>query len=225
MELSRRTFLTAAGVTTAAAATSALGMDKFGRDRDWTGSTTVIYPEPAWEVMDKRFGARQGNATLQRIWHGMGHDAALWCEGPVWMGDWGCLLWSDIPNHRVLRWNEDDGHVSVYQTDSGSSNGPTRDNQGRLIAMEHDTRRGWRAELDGTWPDLADHTDGKKFHAPNDAVVHAEGSIWFTEPRYGILGPYQGHKAEIELPTRVYRIDGKSGKVSIIAGSPMKLPT
>jgi gluconolactonase len=82
-------------------ATGALGADKFGRDRDWSGDTTVTYPEPAWEVTDKRFTARQGNATLQRIWHGAGHDRALWCEGPVWMGDWGCLLWSDIPNHRV----------------------------------------------------------------------------------------------------------------------------
>jgi sugar lactone lactonase YvrE len=75
----------------------------------------------------------QGNATLQRIWHGMGNDRALWCEGPVWMGDWGSLIWSDIPNHRTLRWIEDDGHVSVFQTESGYSNGHTRDNQGRLI--------------------------------------------------------------------------------------------
>ena len=79
----------------------------------------MTYPEPAFEVKDKRFSARQGNATLQRIWHGMGPDASLWNEGPVWMGDWGCLLWSDIPNHRVLRWSEDDGHVSVFQTESG----------------------------------------------------------------------------------------------------------
>src|SRR6266516_3256257 len=111
-----------------------------GRDRDWTGETPVTYPEPAFEVTDKRFTGRQGNATLQRIWHGMGNDRALWCEGPVWMGDWGCLLWSDIPNHRVLRWTEDDGHVSVFQTESVYSNGHTRDNQGRLIDMEHDTR-------------------------------------------------------------------------------------
>src|SRR5439155_1219384 len=114
---------------------------------------------------------------LQRIWHGMGNDRALWCEGPVWMGDWGSLIWSDIPNHRTLRWIEDDGHVSVFQTDSGYSNGHTRDNQGRLIALEHDTRRVRRREYDGTWTVLGDNFEGKK------------------------------HKAAFELPTRVYRID------------------
>src|SRR5207245_243943 len=150
METSRRNFLAAAAATVGTAATTplALAADKFGRDRDWTGDTTVTYPEPAWEVRDKRFTGVQGNATLQRIWHGMGNDRALWCEGPVWMGDWGSLVWSDIPNHRTLRWIEDDGHVSVFQTDSGYSNGHTRDNQGRLIAMEHDTRRVRRRAYD-----------------------------------------------------------------------------
>src|SRR5207247_11348689 len=89
MDKGRREFLTAAAATTAAMATSAHGADKFGRDRDWTGNETVTHPEPAFEVIDKRFTGRQGNATLQRIWHGMGNDKALWCEGPVWMGDWG----------------------------------------------------------------------------------------------------------------------------------------
>src|SRR5258706_11029275 len=128
METSRRNFLAAAAATVGTVATTplALAADKFGRDRDWTGDTTVTYPEPAWEVRDKRFAGVQGNATLQRIWHGMGNDRALWCEGPVWMGDWGSLVWSDIPNHRTLRWIEDDGHVSVFQTDSGYSIGQTR---------------------------------------------------------------------------------------------------
>src|SRR5262249_4385834 len=204
METSRRNFLTAAAATVATVATASLssGADKFARDRDWTGETPVTYPEPAWEVKDKRFTGVQGNATLQRIWHGMGNDRALWCEGPVWMGDWGSLIWSDIPNHRTLRWIEDDGHVSVFQTESGYSNGHTRDNQGRLIAMEHDTRRVRRREYDGTWTILADNFEGKKLNAPNDAAVHGDGSIWFTDPGYGILGPYEGHKAEFELPTR-----------------------
>lgn len=106
--VSRRDFMTRTAAAAATAVASPIviaGTDKFGRDRDWTGNDPVTYPEPAWEVLDKRFSGRQGNATLQRIWHGMGNDAALWNEGPVWMGDWGCLLWSDIPNHRVLRWN------------------------------------------------------------------------------------------------------------------------
>ena len=121
MGMSRRNFLVTAVASAATAATSPLvsAADKFARDRDWTGNTPVTYPEPAWEIMDQRFTGRQGNATLQRIWHGMGHDAALWCEGPVWMGDWGCLRWSDLPHHRTLRWCADDGQVSVFQTESG----------------------------------------------------------------------------------------------------------
>jgi len=220
----RRGFLLGAVAAAAATSTAALaGTDKFGRDRDWSGRETVTYPEPAFEVKDKRFTGRQGNATLQRIWHGTGNNAALWCEGPVWMGDWGCLLWSDIPNHRVLRWSEDDGHVSVYQTESGYSNGHSRDNQGRLIALEHDTRRVRRREYDGTWTVLCDGFEGKKLNAPNDAAVHRDGSIYFTDPGYGIMGPYEGHKAEFELPTRVYRI-APDGAVSVAAQGPMKRP-
>lgn len=224
--MSRRSFLATAAASAAAAATATsafAGTDKFGRDRDWTGEDPVTYPEPAFEVKDKRFSGRQGNATLQRIWHGSGNDRALWCEGPVWMGDWGCLLWSDIPNHRVLRWNEDDGHVSVYQTESGYSNGHGRDNQGRLIACEHDTRRMRRREYDGTWTILCDSFDGKKLNAPNDVATHHDGSLYFTDPGYGIMGPYEGHKAEFELPTRVYRID-PAGKVTIAAEGPMRRP-
>ena len=223
--LSRRGFLaTTTASASLLAANAFAGTDKFARDRDWTGEATVTYPEPAWEVLDKRFAGRQGNATLQRIWHGKGHDAALWCEGPVWMGDWGCLLWSDIPNHRVLRWNEEDGHVSVFQTESGYSNGHTRDNQGRLIALEHDTRRVRRREYDGTWTILCDRFDGKKLNAPNDAAVHPDGSIYFTDPGYGIMGPYEGHKAEFELPaSRIYRID-PAGKVTVAAEGPMRRP-
>jgi gluconolactonase len=225
MDSSKRGFLRAAAATAAAAGTSAFGAgtDPFARDRDWTGRDTVTYPEPAFEVKDQRFTGRQGNATLQRIWHGMGHDAAGWCEGPVWMGDWGCLLWSDIPNHRVLRWNEDDGRTSVYQTESGYSNGHTRDRQGRLIALEHDTRRVRRREYDGTWTVLCDSFQGKRLNAPNDAALHSDGSIFFTDPGYGIMGPYEGHKADFELPTRVYRID-PAGRVSIAAEGPMRRP-
>lgn len=222
---SRRNFLASAAAFATAYSAQAFGaMDKFGRDRDWSGETAVSYPEPAFEVLDKRFTGRQGNAALQRIWRGAGHDAALWLEGPVWMGDWGCLLWSDIPNHRVLRWSEDDGHVSVFQTESGYSNGHTRDNQGRLIAMEHDTRRVRRREYDGSWTILCDRFEGKLLNAPNDAAVHHDGSIFFTDPGYGILGPYEGHKAELELPaSRIYRID-PAGKVSVAADGPMRRP-
>jgi gluconolactonase len=199
------------------------GTDKFGRDRDWTGNEPVPYPEPAWEIKDGRFTGAEDDAPLQRLWHGVGHDAALWCEGPVWMGDWGCLLWSDIPNQRVLRWSEDDGHVSVFQTESGYANGHGRDMQGRLLAMEGDARRVRRREYNGTWTTLCDSFGGKKLNSPNDVAVHRDGSIYFTDPGYNIMGPYQGHKAPFELPTRVYRID-PSGRVAVAAQGPMRRP-
>jgi gluconolactonase len=198
--------------------------DPYGRDRDWSGVTPVSYPDPAWEILDDGFDGRQGNATLQRLWHGTGHDAALWTEGPVWMGDWGCLLWSDIPNHRTLRWCEEDGHVSVFQGESNYANGHTRDRQGRLVACEHDTRRVTRREYDGTWTVLADRFDGKPLNAPNDAAVHADGSVWFTDPGYGILWPYEGHVATPEQPNRVYRVDGTTGQLTAVAEGPMHRP-
>jgi gluconolactonase len=213
MEVSRRSFLATAAAAAAATATAPLASasDKWGRDRDWTGVTPVTYPEPAWEIYDKGFTGSQGNSPLKRLWTG-----ALWAEGPIAMHDWGCVIFSDIPNHRTLRWCEDDGHVSVFQTDSGFSNGHTRDRQGRLIACEHDTRRVRRLELDGTWTVLIDRFNGKKLNAPNDAVVASDGAIWFTDPGYGILGPYEGHKDQFELPTNVYRLDPQSGKAEVV---------
>ena len=188
--LARRGFLASAAAGVAAATATAAGAnDKFQQGRDWTGNHPVTYPEPAFEVLDKRFTGRQGNSTLQRIWHGQGHNAALWCEGPVWMGDWGNLLWSDIPNNRVLRWNEENGEVSTFQTDSGYSNGHSRDIQGRLIAMEHDTRRVRRRNYDGTWTILCDGFGGKKLNAPNDAATTPDGSIYFTDHLGGDVTP------------------------------------
>ena len=228
LSLSRRGFLskaTLAGVATAggARAMAAGGGDKFHQHRDWSGQVPVSYPEPAFEVLDKRFKGHIGNATLQRIWHGTGHDAALWCEGPVWMGDWGCLLWSDIPNNRVLRWNEENGAVSVYMSDACYANGHTRDIQGRLIAMKHDTRRVRRRNHDGSWTVLCDSFEGKKLNAPNDAATTPDGSIYFTDPGYGIMTAYEGHKADFELPTRVYRI-APDGQVTVAAEGPMRRP-
>jgi gluconolactonase len=224
--MSRRAFLSTAAVS-AAIATPISGAlaagDVYGRDRDWSALTPVSYPEPAWEIKDKRFNANIASSPLQRLWHGVGTDTAYWCEGPVWMADWGCLLWSDIPNHRVLRWSEDDGHVSVYQSDSGYANGHTRDLQGRLVAVEHDTRRVSRREYNGSWTILCDNYGGKKLNAPNDLAIYRDGSIFFSDPGYGILNDYEGHKAAFELPTRVYRID-PAGHVSIAAEGPMSRP-
>ena len=115
-----------------------------------------------------------------------------WCEGPVWFGDGRYLLWSDIPNNRMMRWDEETGGVSVFRKPSNNANGNTRDRQGRLLTCEHDTRRVTRTEYDGTITVVADHYDGKPLNSPNDIVCKSDGSIWFTDPPFGILGLYGG---------------------------------
>jgi gluconolactonase len=129
-----------------------------------------------------------------------------WAEGPVWMGDANCLLFSDIPNNKIMRWSPDLG-LSVYRAPSGFSNGHTRDRQGRLVSCEHGGRRVTRTEWDGTVTVLADGYQGKPLNSPNDVVVKSDGSIWFTDPHYGIMTNYEGHKSAQELPCNVYRID------------------
>jgi gluconolactonase len=206
--IQRRAFL--AG-TVAAAATTAL--NSAGADTLPLGDLpNWRYPDPRVEVLDKRFKAKVGNAAIERIATGF-----RWAEGPVYVRDGGYLLWSDIPNNRIMRWLEDDGHLSVFRANSNYSNGNTRDREGRLITCEHDARRVTRTEPDGTITVLIDSFQGKKLNAPNDVVVAADGAIWFTDPGYGIFGNYEGHKAELELPARVYRLDAKSGQATIVA--------
>ncbi len=125
-------------------------------------------------------------------------------------------MWSDIPNNRILKWEEETGAVGVYRKPTNFANGNTRDRRGRLITCEHG-RRVTRTEYDGTVTVLMDNWQGKRLNSPNDVVVKSDGSIWFTDPQFGILGNYEGHKAEAELPLAVYRIDGDSGEASIIA--------
>src|ERR1700730_13503658 len=155
------------------------------------------YPDPRVEALDKRFKAKVGNAAIERVATGF-----RWAEGPVYFRDGGYLLWSDIPNNRIMRWLEEDGHLSVFRANSNYSNGNTRDREGRLITCEHDARRVTRTEPDGTITVLIDSFQGKKLNAPNDVVVAADGAIWFTDPGYGIFGNYEGHLAEPELPPR-----------------------
>jgi gluconolactonase len=131
-----------------------------------------------------------------------------WAEGPVWFGDARCLLWSDVPGNRMLRWDEETGAVSDWRKPSGYANGNTRDRQGRLITCEHGGRRVSRTELDGRVVTLVDSFEGRKLNSPNDVVCKSDGSIWFTDPSFGILGWYEGAKADPELPTNVYRWDG-----------------
>jgi len=206
--MQRRTFL--AGTVAAAAATSLKSANAqplpLGDLPNWR------YPDPRVEVLDKRFKAKVGNAAIERIATGF-----RWAEGPVYFRDGGYLVWSDIPNNRMMRWLEEDGHVSVFRANSNYSNGNTRDREGRLITCEHDSRRVTRTEPDGTITVLIDSFQGKKLNAPNDVVVAADGAIWFTDPGYGIFGNYEGHLAEPELPPRVYRLDPKSGQATIVA--------
>ncbi len=170
------------------------------------------YPDPRIEVLDPRFIYKQGNAAIERIATGF-----RWAEGPVWFGDGGYLVFSDIPNNRMLRWTESDGHLSVFRAPSHYTNGNTRDRAGRLISCEHDTRRVTRTELDGAITVLMDGFQGKPLNAPNDVVVAADGAIWFTDPGYGIDGPYEGHKADAELPRQVYRLDPTTGSARVVA--------
>ncbi len=208
--MERRNFMKTATVAAVAMAGKA-----FGFARDWDSPASVRYPDPAVEVLDPRFAKyKLGNAAVERIYTG-----TRWAEGPVWFGDGRYLLWSDIPNNRILRWVEEEetGRVSVFRQPSNYSNGNTRDKQGRLITCEHGARRVTRTEHDGRITVLLDRFEGKRLNAPNDAVVRSDGAVWFTDPGYGILMNYEGYKAPFELPTRIYRIDPESGQAEVVA--------
>ncbi|MEL6375240.1 MAG: SMP-30/gluconolactonase/LRE family protein [Pseudomonadota bacterium] len=151
-----------------------------------------------------------GNAPVKQI--ATGFD---WVEGPVWFGDGGYLLFSDIPNNRIMRWTPDGG-VSAFRAPSHYANGNTRDREGRLITCEHGTRRVTRTELDGRITVLVDRFQGKRLNSPNDVVVKADGTVWFSDPHYGIKTNYEGFAAEQELPCNVYRFDPKTGDLAVV---------
>ncbi len=179
-------------------------------DRSW--DQPVRYPEPAIEIIDSRFQQYiLGSAAIERLWTG-----GRWTEGPVWFGDARTLIWSDIPNDRMLQWHEETEAVSIYRHPASNANGNTRDRQGRLITCEHGTRRVTRTEIDGTVTVLIDGFEGNRLNAPNDVVVHPDGGIWFTDPGYGIHWNYEGHKAPFELPTRTYRLDPETGAATVV---------
>ncbi len=177
----------------------------------WQPSTR--YPDPAIRILDPGFAKyRLAQASVERLYTG-----CRWAEGPVWFGDGRFLLWSDIPNNRILRWDEETAAVSVFRQPSANANGNTRDRQGRLVTCEHDTRRVIRTEYDGSITVLADRFEGMRLNSPNDVVVKSDGSIWFTDPVFGILHWYEGHRDTSELAPAVYRIDPQTGAVGKVA--------
>ena len=203
--VTRRTFL-ATGTTAAALAVAPRAFAQ------WQPSPR--YPDPAIQIVDESFARyRLALAKVERLGAGF-----RWCEGPVWFGDGRYLVWSDIPNNRMMRWDEETGAVSVFRKPSNFANGNTRDRQGRLLTCEHGTRRVSRTEYDGTITTVADRHEGKPLNSPNDIVCKSDGSIWFTDPPFGILGYYEGYVAKPELPTNVYRVDGKTGRLTVATG-------
>ncbi|MBM3999648.1 MAG: SMP-30/gluconolactonase/LRE family protein [Planctomycetes bacterium] len=171
------------------------------------------YPDPRIRILDPSFAKYRVTASkVERLADGM-----RWAEGPVWFGDGRYLVWSDIPNNRMMRWDEESGAVSVFRSPSNFANGNTRDRQGRLLTCEHDSRRVTRTEYDGSITVIADRFEEKRLNSPNDLVCRSDNSIWFTDPPYGILGYYEGHPAEPELSTNVYRWDAATGKLTVVA--------
>lgn len=164
-------------------------------------------------VLDDRFRRyAMGNVHIEKLWTG-----SRWAEGPAYFAAGKYLIWSDIPNDRLLRYDETDGSVSVFQTPCYNQNGHTVDLEGRLIACEHRGRAVTRIEHDGSRKILADRFEGKKLNSPNDVIVKSDGSIWFTDPTYGIDGEYEGDYAVSEIGAcNVYRIDPSNGGVTAV---------
>jgi gluconolactonase len=165
--------------------------------------------QPWFEIHDPAFAAFVlHNAPPKQL--ATGFD---WAEGPVWFGDHGCLLFSDIPNDRILRWSE--AGLTTFRQPANFANGHTRDRQGRLVSCEHGLRRVTRTEWDGSITVIADSYQGKPLNSPNDVIVARDGAIWFTDPHYGIVSDYEGFRAEAELPCQVYRVD-PSGAIEAV---------
>jgi gluconolactonase len=166
-----------------------------------------------FEVLDERFRRCNGDEWMERL-----HTGCRWTEGPAYFPAGRYLIFSDIPNDRTLRWDETTGAVGVFSHASGYPNGHTVDRQGRLISCEQGNRRVTRTEHDGSVTVLADRYDGRRLNSPNDVVERADGSIWFTDPSYGIDSDYEGHKADSEIGAcHVYRVDPSTGAVRIVA--------
>jgi gluconolactonase len=177
---------------------------------DFTPNTRL--PDASVEVLDERFlQLRLFSATVEQLATGF-----YWAEGPVWFADGRFLLFSDIPNNRILRWDDCSGQLSEFRKPSNNANGHARDRQGRLLSCEHLTRRVTRTEYDGSITVLADGYLGKRLNSPNDIVCKSDGSVWFTDPAFGISGWWEGNPATPELPHGVYRIDPSTGELIML---------
>ncbi len=183
-------------------------------DRWDPGAAPIRYPDPDIKVLDPRFQKYVlGNAAIERIAGG-----CRFTEGPVWYGDGRYLLWSDIPNDCIMKWEEETGAISCYRRPSNYANGNTRDRYGRLVTCEMGSQRLTRTEYDGRITVLAHSFEGKRLTGPNDVVVKSDGTIWFSDNGAGIRGNYLGNKAPQELPFRVYRLDMRTRQLTIAVG-------
>jgi len=207
--MDRRTLLGLAAAGMAAAQAPA-PISPLPTPRDWTGQVPIQYPDPDLVALDPRFRKYViGNTSIKRL-----HTGTSWAEGPAWSGTGRFLVWSDIPANVQLRWIEDDARVTTFHNPSGYSNGNTFDYEGRQLSCEHGGRRVVRYEINGSLTVIADKFEGKRLNSPNDLVVHPDGSIWFTDPPYGIIGNYEGYQAPKELKEAVYRVDPKTGQIA-----------
>jgi gluconolactonase len=194
-------------------ATALLTTNAFSQTRDYSqNAPPVRYPDRDIVVLDPRFSKyKLVNAAIQRLYTG-----TLWAEGPAWNTVGRYLVWSDIASNVQMRWLDEDGHTSVFRNPSNNSNGNTFDYQGRQLSCEHGTRRVVRYEHNGNVTVLAEKWQGKPFNAPNDIVVHPDGGIWFTDPGYGSMVNYEGHKAPLEIKEAVYRIDPVTATIEMV---------
>lgn len=219
--MNRRSFLNSAAATAVGALTTTAALARSPADppgnppppRDWNDPTSVLYPDPAVEAFDPRFRKYiVGTTEIRRLWTG-----AEWTEGPVYFGDMHCVLFSDVPNNRIMRYDEVTGETTLFRYPSNEANGNTRDRQGRLVSCEQRTRCITRTEYDGSITVLADRYHSKRLNSPNGVVVKSDGTVWFTDPTYGIEGDHEGWRAKAELPGSVYRYDPRSGTLTVVA--------